>query len=157
MSRATKASTPGPRAQEVRCGRLSVMLSRPAGAGSLFVDLFVDGQDESILALRLDADENTATLYDARRADDEGETIYQGEPLRGALAATATRGAAEAWRPRVGARCLYRGAWGLRPPVAGVITGQGEKNGRRVYDVELDEGGGIAWGYLEQFGPEGVR
>jgi hypothetical protein len=49
-----------------------------------------------------------------------------------------------------GDRVLYSGAWGSHAPQPGKITGKGEKNGRTVYDVDLDNGNSH-WGYADQF------
>lgn len=57
----------------------------------------------------------------------------------------------EAKYPR-GSRVLYSGAWGMSAPVSGTVTGHGEKNGREVLDVTLDDGS-TRWGYLDQFAP----
>lgn len=50
----------------------------------------------------------------------------------------------------IGSRVLYRGCWGAFAPVRGTITGYGEKNGRALCDVLLDDGS-RRWGYLDQF------
>ena len=55
---------------------------------------------------------------------------------------------------KIGSRVQYRGAWGSEPAQAGIITGHGEKHGRIVYDVVLDNGS-VRWGYAEQFMVEG--
>lgn len=47
---------------------------------------------------------------------------------------------------QVGERAIYRGAWGSGPGVAVRITGEGEKNGRRVLDADNGH-----WGYESQF------
>lgn len=46
----------------------------------------------------------------------------------------------------VGTLVSYRGGWGNRPPVLCTITGQGEKNGKTVYDNSLGH-----WGYRDQY------
>jgi hypothetical protein len=51
-----------------------------------------------------------------------------------------------------GTRVLYRGAWGTEAGRPGVVTGYGEKHGRAVLDVTLDDGA-RRWGYLDQFSP----
>jgi hypothetical protein len=54
---------------------------------------------------------------------------------------------------KVGDRVMYAAYW-LEVPWPGVITGEGEKNGKVVYDVKLV---GITpedinrWGYADQF------
>lgn len=45
--------------------------------GSLYADVFVEKEEESVYSVRLDRDEKTVTVYDPR--DDEGETVYEVE------------------------------------------------------------------------------
>jgi len=73
VTRGTRKSPAQPEAVEFRAGTLSLMVSR--SGGQLFADVFVDGQDESLYTVRLDADENTATVYDP--GSDEGNTVYE--------------------------------------------------------------------------------
>jgi hypothetical protein len=35
----------------------------------------------------------------------------------------------------IGQRVMWSGGWGTYPPVAATITGNGEKNGKPVYDL----------------------
>lgn len=50
----------------------------------------------------------------------------------------------------IGDLVWYRDRWGAGKPVAGVIVGRGEKNGRLVYDVSTHTGCDH-WGYETQF------
>jgi hypothetical protein len=50
----------------------------------------------------------------------------------------------------IGDRVLYAGAWGTEDPQPGIILGRGEKNGKPVFDVQLDNGA-EHWGYANQF------
>jgi hypothetical protein len=52
----------------------------------------------------------------------------------------------------IGDRVLYAGAWGTGDPRPGTITGRGEKNGKPVFDVQLDNGANH-WGHADQFLP----
>jgi len=47
---------------------------------------------------------------------------------------------------REGERVYYRGGWGKEPPRETKITGSGTKNGRVVYDNDLEH-----WGYEYQY------
>ncbi len=58
---------------EFKAGDLRLLVSDTGG--TIYADVFVPGEDESIFSIRLDRDEQTATVYDGR--DDEGETIYE--------------------------------------------------------------------------------
>lgn len=46
-------------------------------------------------------------------------------------------------------KVFYRGAFGRDQAKPATIVGIGQKNGRLVYDVRLDDGG-ECWGYADQ-------
>jgi hypothetical protein len=50
----------------------------------------------------------------------------------------------------IGTRVIYFGNFGNGDGQPGTITGKGEKNGREVYDVTLEDGD-TRWGYADQF------
>ena len=49
----------------------------------------------------------------------------------------------------IGDRVLYRGSWGQYKPQPCIVTGVGEKNGRTIYDNDLNR-----WGYTDQYEPD---
>jgi hypothetical protein len=65
----------GARFEPVRWGKFEV---RPySSGGSLYIDVFHEGNEDSLYSLRLDRDEDTLTAYDP--ASDEGTTIFEEE------------------------------------------------------------------------------
>ncbi len=50
-----------------------------------------------------------------------------------------------------GDRVMYRGAWGSEDPVPGTIVGWGRKNGRDIFDVDIDGEKWDRWGYADAF------
>lgn len=52
---------------------------------------------------------------------------------------------------KAGDRAIYRGDFGNFAAVGCTILEVGEKNGRRVYDCQIDGTGELRWGYQDQF------